>query len=139
MRSQQLSRAVFGLPHGPTCGLPIGQRSQRGLSLLGLLFWGAVMACVAVVAMRVFPSVLEFYTIQRVVDRIAVTNPGTVPAVRAEFERAKQIEYSIVSIAGSDLAISKDNDKLQIKFAYDKEIVLAGPVFLLIKYEGTSH
>lgn len=112
---------------------------QRGLSLLGLLFWGAVMACAAVVAMRVFPSVLEFYTIQRVVDRIVVTNPATVPAVRAEFERAKQIEYSIVSIASGDLAISKDNDKLQIKFAYDKEIALAGPVFLLIKYEGTSH
>jgi hypothetical protein len=35
--------------------------------------------------------------------------------------------------------ITKDNDKLQISFAYDKQIDLAGPVFLLIKYEGKSH
>ncbi len=136
MRSKPLVSPVVGRPFDASMRR---QPKQRGLSLLGLLFWGAVMACAAVVAMRVFPSVLEFYTIQRVVDRIAVSNPATVPAVRAEFERAKQIEYSIVSIAGGDLAISKDNDKLQIKFAYDKEIALAGPVFLLIKYEGTSH
>lgn len=135
MRPKQLASPVVGQLRG----VSIRQHSQRGLSLLGLLFWGLVMACAAVVAMRVFPSVLEFYTIQRVVDRIAVSNPATVSAVRAEFERAKQIEYSIISIAASDLAISKDNDKLQINFAYDKVIALAGPVFLLIKYEGKSH
>ena len=58
---------------------------QRGVSLIGLLFWGVVVAFVAVVAARVFPTVLEFYTIQKIVDRIAVSNPATVPAVRAEF------------------------------------------------------
>lgn len=135
MRSKPLVSAVVRRSRG----VNIRQCKQSGLSLIGLLFWGMVVACATVVAMRVFPSVLEFYTIQRVVDRIAVSNPATVPAVRADFERAKQIEYSIVSIAGSDLAIRKDNDKLQINFAYDKEIALAGPVFLLIKYEGTSH
>jgi hypothetical protein len=87
---------------------------------------------------RVFPTVLEYYTIKRVIDRIAVANPATVPAVRAEFERAKQVEYSITSISAQDLVISKDNDKLKISFAYDKQVDLAGPVFLLIKYEGQS-
>lgn len=111
---------------------------QRGLSLIGLLFWGAVVAFGAVVAARVFPTVLEYYTIQKIVDRIAISNPATVPAVRAEFERAVQVEYSIVSVAAQDLVITKDNDKLQISFAYDKQIDLAGPVFLLIKYEGRS-
>ena len=111
---------------------------QRGLSLIGLLFWGAILAFSAVVAARVFPTVLEYYTIQKVVDRIAVANPATVPAVRAEFERSVQVEFSIVSISAQDLVVTKDNDKLQIAFAYDKQINLAGPVFLLIKYEGKS-
>jgi hypothetical protein len=113
-------------------------RKQRGISLFGLLFWAVLIAFGAVVAARVFPTVLEYYTIKRVVDRIAVANPSTVPAVRAEFERAKQVEYSITSISAQDLVISKDNDKLKIGFAYDKQIDLAGPVFLLIKYEGQS-
>jgi len=114
-------------------------QGQRGISLFGLLFWGVVIAFTAVVGARTFPTVLEYYTIQRVVDRIVVSNPATVPAVRAEFERSKQVEFSIVSISGSDLVVSKDNDKLQISFAYDKQIELGGPVFLLIKYEGRSH
>ena len=111
---------------------------QRGISLVGLLFWGVVFAFTGVVAAKVFPTVLEYYTIKRVINRITVSNPGTVPAVRAEFDRSRQVEYSIVSISGADLVVTKENEKLKIGFAYDKTIDLAGPVFLLIKYEGTS-
>ncbi|MCV2369903.1 DUF4845 domain-containing protein [Roseateles oligotrophus] len=113
-------------------------RGQSGVSLLGLLFWGVLLAFTGVVAARVFPTVLEFYTIQTAVNRIAASNPPTVPAVRADFDKTQQIEYSIVSISSKDLVISKDNEKLKIAFAYEKQIELGGPVYLLIKYEGHS-
>jgi len=114
-------------------------RRQRGLTLIGLLFWGAVIAVTAVVGMKVFPTVLEYYTVQRVVDRIAAANPATVPQVRQEFDRATQVEYSIQSIKASDLTVSKDNnDKVVIEFAWDREIDLFGPVYLTIKYRGRS-
>lgn len=114
-------------------------RRQRGLTLVGLLFWGAVVAVTAVVGMKVFPTVLEYYTVQRVVDRIAAGNPSTVPQVRQEFDRAITTEYSIQSIKSSDLTVSKDgNDKVVIEFGWDKEIDLFGPVYLLIKYRGKS-
>jgi hypothetical protein len=48
------------------------------------------------------------------------------------------IEYSIKSISGKDLEITKENDKVVIRFAYDSEIELMDPVFLLIKYKGSS-
>ncbi len=120
--------------------LPLSSsRRQRGLSLIGLLFWGAVIACVAVVGMKVFPTVLEFYTVQRVVDRIASSNPATVPQVREQFDHATLTEYSIASIKSSDLIVTKDsNDKVVIEFSWDKEIDLFGPVYLLIKYRGKS-
>lgn len=111
---------------------------QRGISLFGLLFWGFVLAFGGVLAARAFPTVLEFYTIQGAVNRIAQGNPATVPAARAEFERIKQVEYSIQSIGGQDLVISKENDRVKISFAYEREIDVAGPVFLLIKYRGES-
>ena len=41
-------------------------------------------------------------------------------------------------ISGKDLAITKENDRVVIGFAYNKEVPIAGPVFLLIKYEGRS-
>jgi hypothetical protein len=46
------------------------------------------------------------------------------------------VEYSIASISGTDLQVTKENDKMVIKFAYDKEVELFEPVFLLIKYRG---
>jgi hypothetical protein len=94
---------------------------------------------VAVVGMKVFPTVLEFYTVQRVVDRIASSNPATVPQVREQFDHATITEYSIQSIKSSDLIVTKDgNDKVVIEFSWDKEIDLFGPVYLLIKYRGKS-
>ena len=53
-------------------------------------------------------------------------------------EKTKEIEYSIVSVSGKDLEISTVNEKVVIAFAYDKEIELMAPVYLLIKYEGRS-
>ena len=117
----------------------LSYRRQRGLSLMGLLFWGVVVAVTAVVGMKVFPTVLEYYTVQRVVDRIAAGNPSTVPQVRQEFDRVRAVEYSIQSVSSSDLVVSKDgNDKVVIEFAWDKEIDLFGPVYLVIKYRGKS-
>jgi len=113
-------------------------RQQRGLSLVGLLFWAVIVSFVALVGIRVFPTVLEFYTIQKVVDRIASLNPATVPAVRSEFDRAVQVEYSIKTITSADLTVTKEDDKVVISFAYESQVPVAGPVYLLIKYAGRS-
>lgn len=111
---------------------------QRGVTLIGLLFWAVVLASVALVVIKVLPSVNEFFTIQRAVNKIATSGGTTVPEIRKAFERQKDIEYSISSIGAEDLQITKENDRVVIKFAYDKEIELVEPVYLLIKYRGRS-
>ena len=121
---------------------PVHHRSsparQRGVSLFGLLFWAVVIGFVGYVMVRALPTVNEYLTIQRAVDKIAATQPATVAEVRQSFERQKEIEYSITSITGKDLDITKVNDRVVISFAYEKELPLMGPVYLLIKYEGQS-
>ncbi len=113
-------------------------RRQRGVTLFGLMFWAILIGITALVVMRVLPTVNEYYTIQRAVDKIAKEGGGTVPEIRAAFEKQKQIEYSITSISGKDLQITKENEQVVVSFAYDKEIELMPPVYLLIKYEGRS-
>ena len=113
-------------------------RAQRGVSLLGLLFWAILIGMVALVALRVLPTVNEYLTIQRTVNKIADQGLSTVPEIRAAFERQKDIEYSISTISGKDLKITKENENIVIRFAYEKEIELVSPVYLLIKYEGHS-
>ena len=113
-------------------------RAQRGISLIGLLFWAIIVAIVALVSLRVMPTVNEFLTIKRAVNTVATSGAATVPEIRAAFNRQKEIEYSITSIEGKDLEITKENERIVIAFAYEKEVPLFEPVFLLIKYNGRS-
>ncbi|MFT3664783.1 DUF4845 domain-containing protein [Piscinibacter sp.] len=117
---------------------PASSRRQRGVTLFGLMFWAILIGITALVVMRVLPTVNEYFTIQRAVDKIAREGGTTVPEIRAAFEKQKQIEYSITSIDGKDLQVTKENEQVVVAFAYDKEIELVAPVYLLIKYEGRS-
>lgn len=112
--------------------------AERGITLVGLLLWAIVVGFFALLAVRVLPTLNEYATIRRTVQKIAREGPNTVPEIRAAFERQKEIEYSITSISGNDLQITKENDEVVIRFAYDKELEIMDPVFLLIKYEGSS-
>ncbi len=62
---------------------------------------------------------------------------NTVPEVRQIFDKAAEID-NISSISGRDLDISKEGDKVIVKFAYNKEIHMFGPAYLLLKYAGRS-
>lgn len=109
----------------------------RGLTLLGLLFLSVVVSFGALLVIKVFPTVNEYLTIQKAIERIART-ASTPQEARAAFEKQKQIEYTIESISGADLFVTKKNDKLVIAFAYAKEIEIFDPVFLVFKYKGRS-
>lgn len=112
------------------------QRRQNGLSLIGLLIWAIIVAFVALIVVRVLPTINEYTTVLRAVKKIAQDQPGTVAEARKMFDRQKDIEYSISSISGQDLQITKEKDKVVIRFEYNKEVPLFEPVFLLIKYSG---
>ncbi len=111
---------------------------QRGISLFGLLFWAIVVGFFALIGMRVLPTLNEYFTIKRTVNKIT-TEGSTVPEIRAAFERQKDVEYSITSISSKDLTITKENEKIVVSFAYDKEVELMAPVYLLIKFQGRSN
>jgi hypothetical protein len=131
---------VYRSRAGAQVGLRAGRRlRQRGVTLFGLVFWAFLIGVVAYLVVRTLPTVTEYYTIQKAVDSIARAQPPTVPEVRQAFDRQKDVEYSITSITGKDLLITKENDKVVIAFAYDKVVPVMGPVYLLIKYEGRSN
>ena len=115
---------------------PRPARAERGITMIGLLLWAIVVAFVALIIVRVLPTINEYSTIVRAVQKIAKEAPTTVAQAREAFERQKEIEYSISSITGKDLQVTKENDKVVIRFAYDKEVEIYDPVFLLIKYRG---
>jgi hypothetical protein len=111
---------------------------QRGITLFGLMFWAMMLGFFGYVLVRTLPTINEYLTIQRTIEKVAAAQPTTVSEARIAFDRQKDIEYSIASISGKDLQITKENDRVVIAFAYDKEIPIYGPVYILLKYEGRS-
>lgn len=109
-------------------------RRQAGISLIGILFWTALLGSAAVLGAQIFPTVVEYQTIMKVLNRIK-TEP-TVAEIRSAFNRASDVD-NIHSIKPQDLDISKGaGDKVIIKFAYENEIHLFGPAYLTLKYSG---
>ena len=118
----------------------LGQRraQQRGVTLFGLMFWAILIGFGAYVVVRVLPTINEYVTIQRAVEKIAAAQPGTVAEVRQAFDKQRELEYSISELTGKDLVITKENDRVVISYAYNKEVPIYGPVYVLLKYEGRS-
>ena len=109
---------------------------QRGVSVTGLIFILAIIGMIAVVAMKVVPTVTEYMSIKRAIGSAKAA--GTTPAeVRSSFDKQADINY-IGSIDSKDLEIEKNGDTLDVSFEYQKKISLVGPVSLLIDYEGST-
>jgi hypothetical protein len=116
--------------------MELGLRSRQvGISFIGLLFVVGVLACVGIIAAEAFPTVVEYQAALKAAQKASSGN--TVPEVRQIFDKAADID-NISSISGKDLDISKDGDKVVVKFAYNKEIHMFGPAYLLLKYVGQS-
>lgn len=106
---------------------------QLGLSFFGLIFVVGALAALAVLGAQAFPTVVEYQAILKAARK--ASGGGTVVEVRQIFDRAADID-DIKSISGKDLDISKDGDKVVVKFAYNREIHMFGPAYLLLKYAG---
>jgi hypothetical protein len=109
---------------------------QRGITFLGLLFIGGLLAVSGVIAAQVVPTLIELQAIHKAAKK-AASEGGTVADVRMIFDKASQID-DIKSVQGKDLDVTKVGDKVVVSFAYQREIHLAGPAWLTLKYEGST-
>jgi hypothetical protein len=108
---------------------------QRGLSFIGLLFVGGVLAIGGVITAQIVPTAIEYQAVNKAVNKAREGN--TVAEVRSIFDKATAVD-NISSISGKDLEVTKEGDKIVVSFAYQREIHLAGPGYLTLKYTGRS-
>ncbi|MDR0775943.1 MAG: DUF4845 domain-containing protein [Azonexus sp.] len=113
-------------------------KHQRGVALSGLIFWGIVIALVAVLGIKVVPTTIEYYKIKQSAQGALnkVGADATVAEVRAAFDRFANIDT--LEFSSKDLDISKEGGRIVIDFAYDKKIPLFANVSLLIEYQGSA-
>ncbi|NCT96941.1 MAG: DUF4845 domain-containing protein [Comamonadaceae bacterium] len=111
------------------------KRQQRGLTFVGLIIVGTLLALAGIVAAQVFPTYLEYMAVQKAVQKASAGS--TVAEVRDIFDKAATID-DIRTISGKDLTVGKQGDRVVVSYDYAREIHLAGPAWLVMKYKGSS-
>jgi hypothetical protein len=110
----------------------ITDRRQQGLSLVGFIFVIAVVALIAVLGMKVVPTVVEYMGVKKAI-KVAKTAGSTPAEIRASFDKQADTGY-IESVSGKDLQITKTDEGFDVGVAYEKRIALVGPASLVIDY-----
>lgn len=109
---------------------------QHGLSLTGFIFVIIVLALLAVVGMKVVPTVVEFQAVKKAIATAKATGT-TAKEIQDSFEKQRTTAY-IESVSGKDLEIVKTADGFDVAVAYEKRIPLVGPASLLIDYAAST-
>jgi len=104
---------------------------QAGISFFGLIFVMVVLAGLGVLVAQVVPTAIEYQAIVKAANR--AKDNGTPAEIRTAFTRSSDID-DFKSISAKDLVITKEGDRNVVSFAYNKEIHMFGPAFLLLKY-----
>lgn len=108
---------------------------QRGLSFVGLLVVGGLLAMAGIIVAQIVPTAIEYQAILKAANKAREGN--SVAEVRSIFDKAAAVD-NISSISGKDIDVTKEGDKIVVSFAYQREIHLAGPGYLTLKYSGRS-
>jgi Tfp pilus assembly protein FimT len=111
------------------------KQQQRGVGLVGLVLVGSLVAVLGLLAAQLVPTLIEYQAVARAAKRAA--GGHSVAEVRALFDKAAAID-DIRSLQGKDLEIRQENDQVVVEFAYERQIHLAGPAWLVMRYSGSS-
>lgn len=116
--------------------ISVSRSHQRGLSFIGVILIGLIAVAAFAIGGQSVPVFLESYEIQKAINKAAIEQT-TVPAIRASFDRAATID-SITTVSGKDLDITKRGDKVVVSVKYSREIGLAGPAYLVYRFDLQS-
>ncbi len=112
--------------------------AQRGLTFLGFLFVAAVVVVVALLAFRMAPAYIEWYTIQRALENsLAETNDPTLANVRRAMERKLNADYAD-AVEAKDVDVQKQGNNIVASVSWDKKLHLVYNVSLFLEFNAVA-
>ena len=113
-------------------------KSQRGITLMGLLVAGIVVVFVAIGGLKIAPAYIEYFKVKKAVTAIAQTSSGaTVTDVRAAFDRRAAVD-DIDVITGKDLEVTKEGNEVVVSANYTKTIPLFANISIVIAFAASN-
>lgn len=113
------------------------RRNQLGLTLTGLIVGAIVLVLGALLAMKVVPPYMEFFSAKKLITQIANEGKSSVHEIRRSFDLKSSVD-DVTTVKSSDLEITKEGADVVISFAYRKEIPLFGNAGLYLDFAADS-
>ena len=116
----------------------ICMRRQRGLSMIGFLFVAAVLVVCALLAFRMIPSYIEYYTVKKALeDALQEGNDPTQLSVRRSVERKLAADY-VDSVTAKDVQVTKTGNKITASVSWEKKLPLVHNVSLVMDFDAEA-
>ena len=114
------------------------RRTQRGLSMIGFLFVAAVVLVTAMIAFRMIPSYIEYYTVQKALEgALADSNDLSTATIRRAMDRRLAADYAD-AVAGKDVEVTREGNKITASVGWEKRLPLVSNVSILLDFYATA-
>jgi uncharacterized secreted protein with C-terminal beta-propeller domain len=111
---------------------------QRGLSMIGFLFVSVVVLVTALLAFRVIPAYIEYFTIQKALDgALADSNDLSPASIRKNMERRLNADYA-EAVTAKDVEITKAGNVVTASASWEKRLPLVKNISILLEFDATS-
>ena len=114
-------------------------RKQRGISLTGTIFWLALLGFVGIMAAKLMPAYVEYYSVKKILAALEAQGitKGSVRDIRFGYEKLNAIE-DVKSVRGDDLEITKSGGEAIVSASWSVRVPLVYNINACLDVSATS-
>jgi hypothetical protein len=116
------------------------QFKQRGVSMIGFMFLAAIVIFVAMLAMKLVPAYIEFFSVKKILATMGQdsdTKAMSNAEIRTSFAKRASVGYVTV-VKPEDLEIDRSGGGLSISVDYQYRTPLLGNISLVVDFSTAS-
>ncbi len=113
---------------------------QRGLTMLGFLFVAVMLIFVAMLAMKLVPAYIEFFSVKKILNTMGQESDlksKSNAEIRNDFIKRANVGYVTV-VKPEDLTIDRRNGGLVVSADYVFRSKLVGNVSIVVDFSASS-
>ncbi len=111
---------------------------QKGIGFVVLCFWLFVIAIGSTVVVKVLPTYIDYYALEKIAKLVIEESPSDAPIKQIKEVFSRKASMNDISYVISDTTFDQTTGKLIISWDYDKEVELIGNVSLVLHFKGST-
>lgn len=115
-------------------------RTQRGVSMIGFLFMAVVVIFIAMLAMKLVPAYIEFFSVKKILAAMgqdSETKTMSNADIRNSFAKRAGVSYVTV-VKPDDLSIDRSGGNMAISAEYEYRTPLVANISLVVDFKASS-